>query len=221
MKLNLGCGPKRINGYLSCDLYAPDVDIKCDCRSLPFEDGSVDELLFYHTIEHVGREDGTRALREIYRVLRPGGTLAIETPDRLKLILLIRGHGPKTRDLNVVEGTRAAQGQYYPNAPKLLDGVKGALGGVSGTREAKKEWHVWLMKRASQILQALEANDMGLMPVPDHPVHPGELHQYLWTAAELAQEMESIGFTATVEDPQMHGQRGWRDCRVVGVKPCA
>lgn len=221
MKINLGCGPKRLDGYLSCDLYSPDVDVRCDIRSLPFEDGSVSEVLFYHTIEHVPRADGVQALREIARVLKPAGRVAIETPDRLKLIALIRGKGPKSKGLNVVEGTRAATGLYYPESATsrgtLLDGVKGAMGGVSGSWAEKIAWHNWLKQRRNEILTALEANDCTLMPLPEK-VNPGEPHLYLWHADELADELRSLGFDSVIEDPQSHGQRTWRDCRVVGVK---
>lgn len=217
MKLNLGCGWKYFEGWINCDLYADKVDVRCDVRALPFDDNSADEAVFSHCIEHVTREEGLKSLREIHRVLRPGGIVAVETPDRLKLIELIKGRGPKSKGLNVVEGTRAAQGLYYPNAAELLDGVKGAMGGISGTREAKIEWHNWLKSRRNEILAAVEANDLSLMPLPDR-VNPGEAHLYLWHAEELAAAMEDVGFTATIEDPQAHGCRTWRDCRVVGVK---
>lgn len=217
MKLNLGCGPKMLPGYVNVDLYAAAPDVRADVRALPFADGEADEAILYHCIEHVDRTEGLIALSEIHRVLRPGGTLAVETPDRLKLIELVRGRGPKNKELNVVEGTRAAQGLYYPNAPKLLDGVKGAMGGVSGTRQQKADWHAWLIARRLAILASLEANDMRMMPLPDN-VNPGEAHLYLWTAEELADALRGIGFDATIEDPQSHGQRTWRDCRVVGVK---
>lgn len=221
MKLNLGCGPKYLDGYTNCDLFAEHVDVRCDCRSLPFATGTVSEVVFFHTIEHVDRADGVKAITEIARVLRPGGFVAIETPDRLKLISLIRGHGPKSKGLNVVEGTRAATGMYYPESSTsrgtLLDGVKGAMGGVSGSRDNKLEWHNWLKKRRNEILSALEANDCSMMPLPE-TVNPGEPHLYLWTAAELAAEMELIGLSASIENPQSHGQRTWRDCRVVGTK---
>ncbi len=218
MKLNLGCGWKYLEGgWTNCDLYAEKVDVRCDVRALPFPDETADEVLFSHCIEHVTREEGVKTLREIHRVLRVGGSVAIETPDRLKLIELIKGRGPKSKGLNVVEGTRAAQGLYYPDAPKLLDGVKGAMGGISGTRQQKIDWHNWLKSRRNEILAAVEANDLSLMPLPER-VNPGEAHLYLWDGEQLAAEMEAIGFAATIEEPQQHGCRTWRDCRVVGVK---
>ena len=47
--------------------------------SLPFEDNSVGAILFFETIEHL--LDPTNAVTEIHRVLKPGGTAFITTPD--------------------------------------------------------------------------------------------------------------------------------------------
>ncbi len=48
---------------------------------LPFADGSFDRLVSHHLVEHL--DDLPAALREWRRVLRPGGSLAICTPNRL------------------------------------------------------------------------------------------------------------------------------------------
>jgi SAM-dependent methyltransferase len=45
---------------------------------LPLADGSIDLLVCYHILEHV--EDDTSAMREIRRVLQPGGVALIQTP---------------------------------------------------------------------------------------------------------------------------------------------
>lgn len=56
--------------------YAPD--IVGDIHALPFEDNSVEALLCIAVLEHV--EDPQRAMKEMYRVLKPGGYCFIYVP---------------------------------------------------------------------------------------------------------------------------------------------
>ena len=51
-----------------------------DVRTLPFRDGSFDAVYSMGTVEHFDDTDG--ALREIFRVLRPGGLAIIGVPNR-------------------------------------------------------------------------------------------------------------------------------------------
>ncbi len=52
-----------------------------DASDLPFEDGCFDRLVSHHLVEHL--PDLPAALYEWGRVLRPGGIMAICTPNRL------------------------------------------------------------------------------------------------------------------------------------------
>src|SRR5579872_725964 len=51
-----------------------------DARALPLADGCVDLVVSFETIEHFDRQDVF--LREVHRVLRPGGRFIVSTPDR-------------------------------------------------------------------------------------------------------------------------------------------
>jgi len=65
--------------YIRCDLYpvSPDIE-RVDIETIPFEDGAFDLVIANHVLEHV-KDDG-RAVAEISRVLRPGGTAILQTP---------------------------------------------------------------------------------------------------------------------------------------------
>jgi SAM-dependent methyltransferase len=55
--------------------------VAADMRRLPFADGEFDGAIAVHSIEHV--PDPDRALAEIVRVLKPGASAVLVTPNRL------------------------------------------------------------------------------------------------------------------------------------------
>ena len=65
--------------YTACDLFPSAAGVeRVDITAMPFADGTVDLLVANHVLEHV--DDDRRALREIARVLRPGGCAVLQTP---------------------------------------------------------------------------------------------------------------------------------------------
>lgn len=81
-KLHLGCGDRRLEGYLNIDIRKTHAtDMVCNIRSLPFRENSIDLIENYHVIEHMGRHELPQALRSWYSVLKPGGRLIMEFPD--------------------------------------------------------------------------------------------------------------------------------------------
>lgn len=46
-----------------------------------FRDGMFDEVVLHHVLEHLPLDGGRMALAEVLRVLKPGGTLDIATPN--------------------------------------------------------------------------------------------------------------------------------------------
>jgi len=56
-------------------------------KGLPFADGSFDMVTFIEVVEHLLRPD--QALREIHRVLRPGGLLLLTTPNYAHWVLRV------------------------------------------------------------------------------------------------------------------------------------
>lgn len=55
-------------------------DVVADIRDLPFPGASFDLLLCNHVLEHIVEDD--RAIAELHRVLRPGGTALVTVPVR-------------------------------------------------------------------------------------------------------------------------------------------
>lgn len=91
-KLHLGCGYHRLTGWLNCDLDPMRDAILLDVtRPYPFADRTFDFIYCEHVIEHVAYSGGQAMLDESYRVLKPGGTLRIATPDVRFLFRLYRG----------------------------------------------------------------------------------------------------------------------------------
>jgi SAM-dependent methyltransferase len=64
--------------YRSADLASPLADDRVDLEGLPYEANRFDLILCNHVLEHV--EDDRRAMRELFRVLRPGGLAILQSP---------------------------------------------------------------------------------------------------------------------------------------------
>ena len=69
--------------YVSADLQAPDVMLHIDLCDIPLEDEVFDVILCNHVMEHIP-EDGL-AMRELHRVLKPGGFAILQTPIAMDL----------------------------------------------------------------------------------------------------------------------------------------
>ncbi len=68
--------------YTTTDLLSPLADVKADICDLPFEDSSFDVILCNHVLEHI--PDDTKAIQELYRILRSGGWGVFQIPQDLK-----------------------------------------------------------------------------------------------------------------------------------------
>ena len=80
LRVTLGCGGKRLPGFLGLDRYrTPAVDVLADLTgTLPFRDGSVAEILLDNVIEHM--PDIPALMREMHRVCRHDAVILIRTP---------------------------------------------------------------------------------------------------------------------------------------------
>lgn len=78
MKLNLGCGKKKWEGFTNVDLAG--ADLNCDIRALPLADGVAEEIHAIHVCEHFYLFEIVGVLKDWYRVLKDGGMLVCELP---------------------------------------------------------------------------------------------------------------------------------------------
>lgn len=73
-KINLCCGSQKVPGYFAID-FVRGVDLYLDLskNDLPFGDGSLDAIVCMSAINYFTRARAQELVREVYRVLRPGG----------------------------------------------------------------------------------------------------------------------------------------------------
>ena len=75
---------RRLKKYEAIDYVSTDfeneflADKKYDITKLEIESDQFDFIICYHILEHI--ENDVQAMKELFRVLKPGGTILIQTP---------------------------------------------------------------------------------------------------------------------------------------------
>lgn len=64
--------------YISADLQSKYAQIKMDITNIPCKDSFFDVILCSHVLEHVHKDK--QAMRELFRVLKPGGWAILQVP---------------------------------------------------------------------------------------------------------------------------------------------
>jgi len=88
MKLHLGCGTKRKEGWINIDSVAalqPDL-VQDISQPLPYDDLTVDEVLAEDLLEHFDKYLRFVVFYEWVRVLKIGGTITLQVPDFKKTL---------------------------------------------------------------------------------------------------------------------------------------
>lgn len=81
--------PCRRSGFYTID-RGTGADLTLDLRGgIPFPDNSVDLVYSSHLLEHFGYNDLIKLLKEVYRVLKPGGEFKVVVPDAS---IFVRGY---------------------------------------------------------------------------------------------------------------------------------
>ena len=97
-KLQIGCGPFPMEGWLNTDLWSNLHDgspMYMDAgEPFPIPDASFDFVYSEHLFEHLTYPQATNMLKECYRILKPNGIIRITTPN-LKFLVDLYEHPEK------------------------------------------------------------------------------------------------------------------------------
>lgn len=103
LKLNLGCASVLLDGYVNIDqdnidvmrIRYPYIDFPKDAVietfdvfDLPYEDGTVDEIIADGFIEHLSFIEERKIFEEVKRVLKPYGVFSFAVPNFEKVVKL-------------------------------------------------------------------------------------------------------------------------------------
>lgn len=82
LKIEIGCGPFRHEGWYHVDFRTKTAELRVDVRrGLPFAEGSARYIFSEHVFEHFELAELRKILAECYRVLEPGGAIRLVVPD--------------------------------------------------------------------------------------------------------------------------------------------
>ena len=82
MKINLGCGFKKLDGYINIDSDAgcnPDLVLEIGKQTLPFDDNSVEHVVAHHILEHLG-DEFFDFIKDLYRVCSNEAVIEVIVP---------------------------------------------------------------------------------------------------------------------------------------------
>lgn len=85
MKLNLGCGSFRIDGFINVDKHkskATDLEFDLETFPWPWHDNSAKEVVLNHVLEHLGAsaEMYLNVIKELWRICANGAVIHIAVP---------------------------------------------------------------------------------------------------------------------------------------------
>ena len=102
MKLHLGCGSVKLDGFINIDIrYLPTVDRVDNVRFLrSFQDNTIDLIYASHVLEHFSRWDYKSVLTRWHTLLNRGGILRLAVPD----FEAICKYYKKTKNLRAISG---------------------------------------------------------------------------------------------------------------------
>lgn len=116
LKLHIGSAKNCLPGWLNTDLqlkYFLFGSLYMDAtRPFPFKSNVFDYVFSEHCIEHLNYREGDKMLKEIFRVLKRGGTARLSTPD---LTVLLKLYKTKQPTLIQKKYMNFLAEKYFPN----------------------------------------------------------------------------------------------------------
>lgn len=189
-----------------------------ELQALPLEDASAELFYTSHTIEHVSDAAVSNMLKEIYRVLKPGGGVRLSTPN---LLLEYWAYKRKDRDFWYWANWYSKKGTWeklykFPLAEAaiptlLLEHIASQLSEVGGDDTAQKfsDAQIDLVMSTYTMEDAL---DYFTSRCKYNPNYPGN-HMNWWTAAKLTKFLNEAGFNSVI--PSGYGQSIFQPLRDV------
>jgi predicted SAM-dependent methyltransferase len=123
IRLHLGCGSKRLEGYLNIDfpqsehnITTVNADYYADITALIFPKNSIDEIRLHHVFEHFSRVEALALLIRWHEWLKPGGLLELETPDiegTARIILSDAQWNIKSASIRHIAGDQSARWGFH------------------------------------------------------------------------------------------------------------
>jgi SAM-dependent methyltransferase len=150
IKINLGCGIHTHSGFINVDNYFTFNDLKKKkgvfgaaivepnskfvqadiMKQLPFPDNYADYIISVDVIEHIPIRKVISVLKEVYRIMKPGGKFVLITTDFPNVILSWLDMMNKGENLEefiqcsqVVYGNQVHEGEFHkcPFTPKFMN----------------------------------------------------------------------------------------------------
>jgi hypothetical protein len=189
VKINLGCGWDRRDGYVNVD-FAPhhSPDVQADVMHLPVRSGVAEELLAQDVLEHLPRTSTLAALTEWRRVTKTGGVLNARFPSLFHAVDLMRRLGTIDGHRTLIQnlyGTQAYTGDVHLTS--FTDLTIADDFHRSGYRDVRAslvdEWMWDVVARAVDGAPIATFWDLGLYQ-PENGA--GEAWQWMSSRAELA-----------------------------------
>ncbi len=111
-KLMLGYSEK-IDGWVTFDIN-PGADYIGNIKNLSlFKSNSIEVVYASHVLEHINCNEAQDALKEIYRILKPGGEVFLAVPNTASLSKLLETDLAQTA-IDIIFGVNRPVADWYP-----------------------------------------------------------------------------------------------------------